>query len=138
MAPEGNIFWPLNPQIPPNGAKPEIVIAALIDIFNKLPAPMRRTLTWDRGNEMARHANFPTATGIPVFFRGAYSPWQRGTNENTNGLLRQYLPENTDLNVTDTARLKASATELNNHPRRTLGWLAPHEVFSTACAALTA
>ncbi|TFC93291.1 IS30 family transposase [Cryobacterium breve] len=122
----------------PHGAKSEIVIAALIDTFNKLPAPMRRTLTWDRGNEMARHADFTTATGIPVFFCDAYSPWQRGTNENTNGLLRKYLPKSTDLNLTDTARLEEIVAELNNRPRRTLGWQTPHEVFSAACVALTA
>ena len=122
----------------PNGAKNEIVIAALTETFIKLPVLMRRTLTWDRGNEMARHAVFTTATGMPVFFCDAYSPWQRGTNENTNSLLRQYLSNSTDLNLTDTARLEEIVAELNNRPRRTLGWQTPHEVFSTACVALAA
>ena len=87
---------------------------------------------------MARHADFTTATGIPVFFCDAYSPWQRGTNENTNGLLRQYLPKSTDLNLTDTTRLEEIVAELNNRPRRTLGWKTPHEVFSAVSVALTA
>ncbi|WP_146069909.1 IS30 family transposase [Cryobacterium sp. M15] len=102
----------------PLGAKSEKVIAALIEKFNTAPATMRRTLTWDRGNEMARHADFTTATGIPVFFCDAYSPWQRGTTLNTNGLLRQYLPKSTDLNLTDTTRLTEIVTELNNRLRR--------------------
>ena len=122
----------------PHGAKSEIVVAALIETFNRLPSPMRRTLAWDRGNEMARHADFTTATGIPVFFSDAYSPWQRGTNEHTYGLLRQYLPKSTDLNLTNTERLEEIVAELNKRPWRTLGWQTPHEVFSAACVAFTA
>ena len=99
---------------------------------------MRRTLIWDRGNEMARHGNFTTPTGNPASFCDAYSPWQRGTNENTNGLLRQCLPKSTDLNLTVTTRLEEIVAELNNRPRKALGWQAPHEVFNAATAALTA
>lgn len=87
---------------------------------------------------MVRHADSTAATGVPVFFCEAYSPWQRGTNENTNGLLRQYLPKSTDLNLTNTTRLEEIVTELNNRPRRALKWQTPHEVFNAAVLALTA
>lgn len=83
-------------------------------------------------------SSFTTATGIPVFFFDAYSPWQRGTNENTNGLIRQYLPKSTDLNLTNTTRFEEIVTELNNRPRRALKWQTPHEVFNAAVIALTA
>ena len=122
----------------PLGATSERVIAALIDVFNKLPEPLRRTLTWDRRTEMVRHADFTAATGVPVFFCEGYSPWQRGTHENTNGLLRQYLPKSTDLNLTNTMRLEEIVTELNNRPRRALKWQTPHEVNSAIVLALTA
>ena len=81
---------------------------------------MRKTLTWDRGAEMTRHADFTAATCMPVYFCNAYSPWQRGANENTNGLLRQYFPKKTDLSVHETADLARIVAELNDGPRQAL------------------
>ena len=109
----------------------------LIEAFNELPDGMRRSLTWDRGNEMVRHAQFTKATGIPVFFCDAYCPWQRGSNENTNGLLRQYLPKKTDLSLTDPTRLSEIVAELNDRPRRALSWQTPRGVFHAATVAIT-
>jgi len=87
---------------------------------------------------MARHEDFTTATGIPVFFCDAYSPWQRGSNENRNGLLRQYFPKKTDLSLTSLERLLLIVEELNHRPRQVLGWQTPHEVFTAASVALIA
>ena len=86
---------------------------------------------------MVRHAQFTKATGIPVFFCDAYCLWQRGSNENTNGLLRQYLPKKTDLSLTDPARLSEIVAELNDRPRRALSWQTPREVFQAATVAIT-
>jgi IS30 family transposase len=114
------------------------VVSAVTDAFAALPEQMRRSLTWDRGIEMTRHEDFTAASGIPVFFCDAYSPWQRGSNENTNGLLRQYFPKKTDLSLTSPQRLLAIIEELNHRPRQALGWQTPHEVFTAASVALTA
>jgi len=88
-------------------------------------------VTWDRGIEMTRHHEFTAQTQMPVFFCDARSPWQRGSNENTNGLLRQYLPRGTDLSVHSAAHLTAISEELNNRPRRILDWQTPSEVLIT-------
>ena len=100
---------------------------ALIESLGGLPPLLRRSLTWDQGNEMAGHHRFATATDIPVYFCDPASPWQRGSNENTNGLLRQYFPKGTDLGIHDRQTLDAVAAELNSRPRKTLGWETPAE-----------
>ena len=102
---------------------------ALIAAFNVLPAAMRRTLTWDQGNEMFHHRRIEAATGIRVYFADPHSPWQRGSNENTNGLLRQYMPKGTDLSIWSQAELDAIASELNDRPRACLGDLTPTQAM---------
>ncbi|MCV7054915.1 IS30 family transposase [Mycolicibacterium gilvum] len=102
---------------------------ALIASMTKLPEQLRKTLTWDRGKELSGHAQFALATGTKVFFADPHSPWQRPTNENTNGLLRQYFPKGTDLSRWSAEDLEAVALALNNRPRKSLDWKTPAEVF---------
>jgi IS30 family transposase len=103
--------------------------AALTASVTKLPGQLRKTLTWDRGKELSGHAQFALGTGTRVFFADPHSPWQRPTNENTNGLLRQYFPKGTDLSRWPAQDLEAVALAINNRPRKILGWKTPAEVF---------
>jgi IS30 family transposase len=103
----------------------EVVVAALSQHVRKLPATLRRSLTWDRGLEMAKHKDFTIATDVQVYFCDPQSPWQRGTNENTNLLLRQYFPRGTDLSPYSQAQLDRVALRLNQRPRKTLGFETP-------------
>jgi IS30 family transposase len=98
--------------------------------MNALPEPLRKTLTWDQGAEMVQHARLSIDTGLQIYFCDPRSSWQRGTNENTNGLLRQYFPKGTDLARYGPEELSAIACALNNRPRKALGWKTPSEVFS--------
>lgn len=103
--------------------------AALTASIASLPQQLRKTLTWDRGKEMSAHAQFAMDTGTQVFFADPHSPWQRPSNENTDGLLRQYFPKGTDLSRWSAGDLEAIAYTLNNRPRKALGWKTPAEVF---------
>jgi IS30 family transposase len=119
-----------------NSKDTETVISALIKNARKLPTELYKSLTWDRGKEMSDHQRFTLATNIDVYFCDPQSPWQRGSNENTNRLLRQYVPKRTDLSVHSQARLNAVARQLNERPRETLEFETPAERFN-ACVALT-
>jgi IS30 family transposase len=116
----------------PDGHRADLVADALAQRIVQLPKELRRSLTWDQGKEMAAHARFSIATGLPVYFCDPRSPWQRGSNENTNGLLRQYFPKRTSLAPYTQADLDAVAAELNGRPRQTLGWLKPSEALDHA------
>ena len=113
----------------PDGHKAEAVARALIEQMGRLPTHLRRSLTWDRGLEMAHHATITAALSMPVFFCDPHQPWQRGTNENTNRLLRQYLHKNADLGSFTQDQLNSVAAKLNHRPRRVLGWATPAEAF---------
>ncbi|MGH7353121.1 MAG: IS30 family transposase [Candidatus Rokuibacteriota bacterium] len=102
---------------------------AIASTIVTLPKPLRRSLTWDQGTEMAQHVQLRIKTGLPIYFCDPHSPWQRGTNENTNGLLRQYFPKGTDLSRYSGDELEAVAAALNSRPRKTLGWRTPAEVL---------
>ena len=108
-------------------------IAFIVEI-DKLKHVLRRSLTWDRGKEMAGHKAFTIATDVKVYFCDPRSPWQRGSNENTNGLLRQYFPKGTDLSIISQEQLDDVARELNDRPRQTLGWMKPSEALAKVVA----
>jgi IS30 family transposase len=115
----------------PDGHKAEQVADALAAIIQTLPRQLIRSLTWDQGNEMAEHVRFSVATGVQVYFCDPKSPWQRGSNENTN-VLRQYLPRTTNMRALTQDDLDAIAAELNGRPRQTLGYQTPSEALAEA------
>ena len=117
-----------------SGRATRTVVQALTRHVRRLPAGLMATLTWDRGLELAAHRTFSIATGVQVYFCDPYSPWQRGTNENTNGLLRQYLPKGTDLGGYTQTQLDAIARELNTRPRKTLGYRTPADILGDTVA----
>ena len=119
-----------------NGKDTETVINSLIRQAHKLPKELYKSLTWDRGKEMADHKRFTLATDIDVYFCDPKSPWQRGSNENTNGLLRQYFPKGTDLSVHSQTKLNAVARQLNERPRKTLEFYSPAEKFGECVASI--
>jgi IS30 family transposase len=118
----------------PGGRDAHLVEQAMRDAIGTLPAELGRSITWDQGKEMAYHADFTIATGIPVYFCEPHKPWQRGSNENTNGLLRQYLPKGTDLSVHSAGELARIARSLNGRPRKTLGFMTPSEKLAELIA----
>ena len=111
-------------------ATAEGCLAAFTKALNRVPDAMRKTLTYDQGKEMARHKDLTVATGVAVYFADPHSPWQRGSNENTNGLLRQYLPKGTDLSTYSQRELDVIAHLLNTRPRKMHGWRTPNEVYA--------
>ena len=114
----------------PDGHRAELVADALAAAITTLPRQLRRSLTWDQGHEMAEHARFTIDTGVDVYFCDPKSPWQRGSNENTNGLLRQYLPRHVSLHDYSQDDLDDIAAELNGRPRQTLGFKTPSEALT--------
>ena len=118
----------------PEGPSTEHVISQMQHKIVTLPETLKRSITWDQGSEMAGHKAFSIRTGIPIYFCDPRSPWQRGTNENTNGLLRRYLPKSSDLNAFTEADLDAIAHKLNGRPRETLQMMTPYEAFNTIVA----
>jgi IS30 family transposase len=118
----------------PTGHGADAVRKAMTKRILTLPAQLRRSITWDQGKEMAEHVQFTVDTGVQIYFCDPKSPWQRGSNENTNGLLRQYLPKSSDLSQCTQRELDAVASSLNTRPRQTLGWMTPSQAFAEAVA----
>jgi transposase, IS30 family len=121
------LLFPLLEGFTAERMRPALTAAVL-----RLPQQLRRSLTWDHGREMAEHTQFTVDSGVQVYFCDPRSPWQRGTNENTNGLLRQCLPKSGDLRQLDQAALDAIAAELNGRPRQTLGFKTPSQALAEA------
>ena len=119
----------------PGGHGADQVAAAMTEVMGTLPAALRRSLTWDQGSEMAGHAQIALATDLEIYFCDPHSPWQRGSNENTSGLLRQYFPKGTSLAGHSRAHLDEVAAELNSRPRKTLGWKTPAQALDEFLAA---
>lgn len=127
---ERSTRWLILVKLPhPNPATAAHVLQAFTDKLCAVAQPMRKTLTYDRGREMAQHAQLTANTGVTVYFCDPHSPWQRGTNENTNGLVRQFLPKATDLSGYSQEQLDAIADLMNGRPRKTLDWYSPLEVY---------
>ncbi len=122
----------------PHGHDPAAVAQAMTEAMATLPAALRRSLTWDQGKEMAAHRQVSVATDLQIYFCDPHSPWQRGSNENTNGLLRQYFPKGTSLAVHSREHLDAVAAELNARPRKTLGWRTPAQALDGVLAGAAA
>jgi IS30 family transposase len=116
------------------GKDTESVVSALVRQVKQLPNGLMSSLTWDRGTELANHKQFTVATDVAVYFCDPQSPWQRGSNENTNGLLRQYLPKGSDLSVYSQRDLDAIALQLNTRPRKTLGFMTPGDKLARSVA----
>jgi IS30 family transposase len=114
----------------PNGQSAEEVEKAMVAATKRLPQTLWKSLTWDQGSEMRYHAKIRVATNLDIYFCDPAKPWQRGSNENTNGLLRQYFPKSTDLAVHSPADLEFVAAQMNRRPRKTLGWLKPREAMA--------
>ena len=112
--------------------------AGIVAALGQLPAQLRRTLTWDQGKELAMHQHISEQAGTRVFFCDAHSPWQRGSNENINGLLRDYFPKGTDLRPVAPAELARVAGEINHRPRKTLAWARPVDLLASETAAASA
>ena len=121
----------------PDNHGAEAVEEAMRDAIRSLPSELVRSVTWDQGSEMAKHAKFTVATGVPIYFCDPHSPWQRGANENTNGLLRQYMPKSTDLSKHSKEDLQRIQLSLNERPRKTLGYMTPLEKFTELVALST-
>ena len=119
-----------------DGKDTETVVNALIKNARRLPKQLYQSLTWDRGKEMAAHRRFTLATDIQVYFCDPHHPWQRGSNENTNGLLRQYFPKGISLSDVSQAELDAVARKLNERPRKTLGYETPTEQYRNVVASI--
>jgi transposase, IS30 family len=120
----------------PDGmASTDAVRQAITDALERIPAGLRRTLTWDQGKDLAQHLQITAQTSTSVFFCDAHSPWQRGSNENMNGRLRDYFPKGTDLSIHPAEHLAAVAAEVNERPRKTLGWRRPADLFNSELAA---
>ena len=114
----------------------DVVVEALIKAVRRLPVALRKSLTWDRGSELTQHVKFTVATNVKVYFCDPYSPWQRGSNENTNGLLRQYYPKGMDLTGITQAQLDGVARKLNTRPRETLNWKTPANILETSVSSI--
>jgi IS30 family transposase len=121
----------------PGQHRADLARMTLAEMVERLPLQLRRSIAWDRGSEMAEHARFTVQTNLPIYFCDPYSPWQRGTNENTNGLLRQYWPKGADLTHLTMAECDNVALRLNTRPRETLKWQTPAQALNTALVATT-